>query len=139
MGNLYQFIRRRYFRWQNASLDILATFSITEDDFVSITVHENELWLVTLDGLRAWRRLELSPQNPVGKRWMVFPLHLPHSIRMVTIGAAGIFALTQGGLVARFQGISLSRPYSSPPSGFPSSLLLVFPLESPWSTYSRDF
>lgn len=100
----------RYFRWQNAApnITILASLNVVEQSFTSLSIHEKELWLLTADGSKAWRRLSISHQNPIGERWMALTLHLPLPATMLSIGAAGIFALMQGGAVAKFQGMILS-------------------------------
>ena len=83
------------------------TIEITEDNFTSVSAHQNELWLVTADGRRIWRRLGVHAANIFGSRWMVFTLHLPLPVIQVTVGLAGVFVLMENGMVARFQGDSV--------------------------------
>lgn len=102
------FFLLRLFHW-NTSRNVTNLFSLTisEETFKSISIHGHELWLITSDGRRAWRRMGISNENPMGLRWVVFWLGLPHPTIKISVGAAGIFALIEGGIVARFQGIGI--------------------------------
>ncbi len=96
----------QYFKW-NVSLQNITeqkSFNFTEESFASISVHENEVWLITTDGRRAWRRLGVTLKNPSGIRWMILPIHLPLPVTSVSVGVIGIYVVMQGGLIAKFQG-----------------------------------